>query len=78
MAFDEENRDKIREALDLDNNRKWFPSVELPSKKETELVQASYSLERENKEKLARMAKKQGYGKSTSAFLNDWIASVKE
>ncbi|CYU57151.1 hypothetical protein HPA24_05125 [Streptococcus suis] len=78
MAFDEGNRENIYKALDFSNQRGAFPDVQLPTRTEHEKVSLNASIDRENKEKLIRMAERQGYGKSTSAFLNDWIASVKE
>ncbi|HEL1731060.1 hypothetical protein K6V33_10160 [Streptococcus suis] len=78
MAFDEGNRENIYKALDFGNQRGAFPDVQLPTRTEHEKVSLNASIDRENKEKLIRMAERQGYGKSTSAFLNDWIASVKE
>ncbi|HEM2785971.1 MULTISPECIES: hypothetical protein [Streptococcus] len=78
MAFDEGNRENIYKALDFGNQQGTFPDVQLPTRTEHEKVSLNASIDRENKEKLIRMAERQGYGKSTSAFLNDWIASVKE
>ncbi|WP_105179262.1 hypothetical protein [Streptococcus suis] len=78
MAFDEGNRENIYKALDFGNQQGTFPDVKLPTRTEHEKVSLNASIDRENKEKLIRMAERQGYGKSTSAFLNDWIASVKE
>lgn len=79
MAFDGiQAKENMRRALDLEQHSKSLPIGGLPIRKEKRLVQTSFSIEAENKEKLIRLAQKNGYGKSTSAFLNDWIASVKE
>ncbi|MFM0788414.1 hypothetical protein P7J41_05575 [Streptococcus suis] len=78
MAFDEENRQNIQRALNLNEGPLSFPGEQLPTRKESEKVPLNASIDRENKEKLIRLAERQGYGKSTSAFLNDWIASIKE
>lgn len=79
MAFDgTQARENIRKALDLDKQSKSLPAGRLPVRKEKKLVQTSFTIEAENKEKLIRLAQMNGYGKSTSAFLNDWIASIEE
>lgn len=77
MAFDPMDAN-IKKALDLDKPGNSFPTGVLPSREEKRMITCSYNLEPVNKEKLARMAKQRGYGKSTSAFLNDWIASIEE
>lgn len=77
MAFDPMDAN-IKKALDLDKPKTQLPTGVLPSRAEKTTVTCSYNLEPVNKEKLARMAKQRGYGKSTSAFLNDWIASIEE
>lgn len=79
MAFDgSQAKENIRRALDLEHQPKSLPTSSLPVRREKKLVQTSFSIEAENKAKLIRLAQKSGYGKSTSAFLNDWIASIEE
>jgi hypothetical protein len=77
MAF-EAKRDKIKKALGEPIDKKTIPGVSLPSREEPDLVPSTYTLERRNKEKLARLAKANGYEKSTAAFLNDLIAGIQE
>lgn len=77
MAFEPKN-EKIKQALGSPETGRSIPNVGLPNREEPELVPATYTLEKKNKAKLKRLAQANGYGKSTAAFLNDWIASVKE
>lgn len=74
MAYEPSKREKMRKAL----GENPIPSFVLPNREEPELVTASYTIEKRNKDKLARVAKAHGYGKSTSEFLNNLITSIKE
>ena len=77
MAF-EPKKEQIKKALG-EKIAEWrVPTASLPKREEPEKVITSFTLDKKNKEKLARLAKANGYGKSTAAFLNDWIASVEE
>ena len=85
IIFEKDN-DMASEAKKYENKRnpekkkseKAIPSVSLPNREEPNLVPSTYTLEKKNKEKLARLAKANGYEKSTAAFLNDLIAGIKE
>ena len=72
------SKDKSKKDLGKKMVEKKIPSVSLPSREEPNLVPSTYTLEKKNKEKLARLARANGYEKSTAAFLNDLIAGIQE
>lgn len=72
------SKDKSKRDLGKKMGEKKIPSVSLPSREEPNLVPSTYTLEKKNKEKLARLARANGYEKSTAAFLNDLIAGIQE
>lgn len=77
MASEAKN-EKNKKDPGKKKGEKTIPSVSLPSREEPNLVPSTYTLEKKNKEKLARLAKANGYEKSTAAFLNDLIAGIQE
>lgn len=74
----EAKKDENKRDPEKKKSEKAIPSVSLPNREEPNLVPSTYTLEKKNKEKLARLAKANGYEKSTAAFLNDLIAGIKE